>query len=161
MKFSKIESTINHINITSLFVILNLIAILFYFIIAVKFDYFDKLESSIWSVPLTEGYRNVADYIFGGLQGSPPYASEYRPFLYPLILGSFRYLSNSVYAIWFMQFLFWIFSLNLIALSVRVFTKRKLLIIISCNRSRAIIALSLGFHASPQVFLRNDLRSNS
>ena len=67
MKFPKIESTINNISITSLFVILNLIAILFYFIIAVKFDYFDKLESSIWSVPLTEGYRNVADYLFDGL----------------------------------------------------------------------------------------------
>ena len=131
MKFPKIEGTINNISITSLFVILNLIAILFYFIIAVKFDYFDKLESSIWSVPLTEGYRNVADYLFNGMQGSPPYQSEYRPFLYPLILGSCRYFSNNAYAVWFMQFILWIFSLNLIALSVKVFTKRRLFLIAS------------------------------
>jgi len=131
MKFSKIESTINNINITSLFVVLNLIAILFYIFFAVKFNYLDKLESTIWSVPLTEGYRNVADYLFDGLQGSPPYASEYRPFLYPLILGSCRYFSNNAYAVWFMQFIFWILSLNLTALSVRGLTKRRLFIIIT------------------------------
>jgi len=148
MKFSKIESSFHRINVISIFIILNLTAILFYIFIAAKFNYIDKLESSIWSVPLTGGYRNVADYLFKGLQGSPPYASEYRPFLYPLILGSLRYLSNSVYAIWFMQFLFWIFSLNLIALSVRVFTNRWLFIIISYIIFAANISIiSLTFKA--------------
>jgi len=80
---------------SNLIIIVNIFAISFYFTISIKFDFYKNLERSFWSSSMTGPYIDFADFIFSGFKGKPPYGSSYRPFLYPLILGTFRYLSGT------------------------------------------------------------------
>ena len=144
---------------------------------------------------MTGAYIRVGDFLWNGSKGRAPHGSNYRPILYPMILGVFRHISGVVsleqhkkdllndinslektnrlnsgdrksgskyekpgatddltslrkradefekiilskkmkiaYVLWFMQFLFWLGSLNFILMSIRHLTYQKLYIILS------------------------------
>ena len=76
--------------------ILNIIAICLYFTVSIRFNYFENLENTFWSSPMTGAYVRVGDFLWGGLKGRAPHGSDYRPILYPTILGMFRHISGIV-----------------------------------------------------------------
>jgi hypothetical protein len=127
-----------------LFLLLNLWAGSFYCFIAFYFGFWPAVPGSMFATVDAQTYQEVAEWLYG-VKAETTYAAL-RPYFYPLLLGG-QYLGG-VYAIWLMQFLGWLATLNLMGLSAFRLTGRtgagaSLFILFSVNVS--LIALT--FHA--------------
>jgi hypothetical protein len=133
-----------------LLLFLNVCALIFYFTIAVRFDYLRHVPALMFSAPDAQGYKAVANWI-AGKAAEPPAALTVRPFLYPLILAAIgRFFSGATerYAIWFAHFVFWLLAINLTAVSVRRLTGRALFLILAFVILAANVSnVAITFHA--------------
>jgi hypothetical protein len=98
-------------------IFLNLLAIIFYFAI------FSNLKVGIdkeimFSTPDSKTYLDVADWVETGTDSK---SISTRPILFPiLILISSKI--GGIYGIWFLQFIFWLLSANLIFITIKKLT---------------------------------------
>jgi hypothetical protein len=137
-------------NKTRLFLILNGLALSVYFFIALKFGYLQNLgELMFWSNDANK-YKEIADWVFG-LKTSSTYIALI-PLFYPLLLGVMSL--GGVYLIWFVQFAFWLVSINLIAYRIGQFTGRNLFSVIAFVIFSVNISLiTLTFHALTETLV--------
>ena len=127
-KVLSIGDSIEKMNAPAFFMVINLIGISFYFFTVFKFDYINSLETTMWIG--SDTYMDASKFFFGQTSGDAPKATELRPMVYPLVLGCIRLFSKSAYAVWAVQFLLWIISLNLILCSIKLIKKNNMLLII-------------------------------
>jgi len=127
--------------------ILNCIVIGLYFtvLLNLKTGISNKI---MYSTPDSITYLSVAHWLESGIETEN---TEYRPILYPLLILISSKVSG-VYGIWFLQFLFWLFTVNLTFQSVYNLTENYFCgyvstILIASNFS--LIALTL--HALTEV----------
>lgn len=137
----------------SLFLILNFLAVLFYFLVAIESEQLAGLETILYWAPDAQGYRDIADWQLGKL-ADPPAATPYRPFLFPLFLASIRYFTVNAYAVWSVHCIFWLLAVNFTSLSVWILTRRRSLYTLSF----AILALNVSaivqtFHALSETMV--------
>lgn len=115
-----------------LLLILNALALGVFFFVAFRYNYMhpDNMGRLMFSTPDTKQYRAVADWLFGK-SDQVPFATTLRPFLYPLLLGSVRQITDNPYVFWAVQFCLWLAAINLTAITVYRITNRKLLLYVS------------------------------
>lgn len=103
---------------------MNCLLIAYYFLLASQQGLLQNIPISIFAAPDTGTYLNVADWIAGRIAN--PESLIIRPFLYPLILAIIRTFSESAFAIWISQFLFWLLTINLTAICAYRLTTSKI-----------------------------------
>lgn len=129
---------------------LNCLLLIFYFFIASHFGFFQQLPVSIFAAPDTTSYLNVADWIAGRMEH--PQALLSRPFFYPLLLACIRFFSSSPYAIWMVQFIFWLLAVNLTAWSAyRLSHSRHVLSIVFLLLGLNLSLIGLTFYALTEI----------
>src|SRR5579864_1700397 len=64
---------------------LNLVAVAFYVVVAVRMGFFRHMEATLFSSPDSTVYRDVANWLWGS--GPNTFESQRRPFLFPFLLG--------------------------------------------------------------------------
>ena len=124
-----------------------IILVLFYLSISLMLQHYPE-ATKMFSSPDAKEYLSVGNEFF---HLSEVGYSETRPFLFPLVIKSI----NSIFGIngiWFIQFSFWLFSVNLIYYCILNFTSNKFLstlgfILMGSNLS----FLSLTYHALTEV----------
>lgn len=101
----------------------NIISLTIYFSFFIfVLNHFD-LNELIFSSSDSKEYRDFGMWLLNHKNG---YCSDVRPFLYPFISQLFFYLGGGI-AIWFMQFLFYWISINLLFISLLKMTENSLL----------------------------------
>jgi hypothetical protein len=103
---------------------LSVLAALPYFFVALRYNFLVNVGRLMFSSPDASKYRDIGDWLFGR-SASVPSSAALVPVLYPLVVGFFRSLTLSPYAIWGLQLVLWIASLNLTSLAVYRITRRK------------------------------------
>ena len=97
---------------------LNILAVAVYF--SVFFSLKTTISSEImFSTPDAGSYKNVADWL---LYQTESESVSIRPILYPLLIMTTTKIGG-VYLLWFIQFAFWLLSVNLCFLTVQHITK--------------------------------------
>ena len=132
--------------------LLNIISIVFYAIIF--FNLKVTIASDImFSTPDAGTYKNVADWLMFGIETE---SVSTRPILYPLIILITTYIGG-VYGLWFLQFVFWLVSINLTYQIIKQITQSNLYSYIGAlflMSNLSLIALTLhGLTEITTVFL--------
>ncbi len=129
---------------------LNVGVLVWYFFIAYCYGFLRDVPVSMFAASDTGTYLNVADWIAGRIDYPASLIS--RPFLYPLLLAGIRSVSSSPYAIWFVQFVFWIVAVNLTALSAyRLTGARTIFVLVFALMSLNLTLLGLTFYGLTEV----------
>jgi hypothetical protein len=102
--------------------ILNLIAVISYVFVGWASGAFGHIDTSVFSFQDSREYREVADWIFGARPSSV--ASNWRPFLYPLLLGLAERLGE-VRGVWLLNVVAWFTALNFCAAATFRFVKSR------------------------------------
>ena len=105
-------------NKTYSFIFLNILALAVYFFCFLNFK-IGINEKVMFSSPDAQSYWGVANWINFNIKTS---ALEIRPILYPLFIALF-YKIGGIYAIWIVQILFWLATINLVFWSLLKLTK--------------------------------------
>jgi hypothetical protein len=103
-----------------LLIILNVIAVISYLVVSSVSGSIEHVVTSVFSSPDSLSYRAVADWIFGARAN--PEASAWRPFLYPLLLGTAERLGG-IRGVWLLNVGFWFIALNFAAAATDRFVK--------------------------------------
>ena len=104
----------------STLLILNLIAVLSYLFVGWAAGSIEHVDASVFSSQDSREYREYADWIFGARPSSV--ASNWRPFLYPLLLGLAERLGG-VRGVWLLNVAVWFTALNFCAAATYRFVK--------------------------------------
>ncbi len=104
----------------STLLILNLIAVISYFLVGWTSGAFAHIDVSVFGSQDSREYREVADWIFGARPSSV--ASNWRPFLYPLLLGLAERVGG-VRGVWLLNVAVWFTALNFCAAATYRFVK--------------------------------------
>ncbi len=104
----------------STLLILNLIAVISYLVVGWTSGSFAHVDASVFSSQDSREYREYADWIFGARASSV--ASNWRPFLYPLLLGLAERLGG-VRGVWLLNVAMWFTALNFCAAATYRFVK--------------------------------------
>ncbi|MFN3917106.1 MAG: hypothetical protein ACK4K0_05130 [Flavobacteriales bacterium] len=99
------------------FIGLNIILFSFYFVVLSSFN-IGIDEDIMFSTPDSRTYLGVSSWILGSAETN---YTLVRPFFYPLLI-SITYGVFGVIALWLVQFLMWLISINLIYLSLKRLT---------------------------------------
>lgn len=110
---------------------LNIIAIIFYFSITIGFGYMPMVDKLMFWAKDAQTFRD--------------YLPDKVPFLWPMILNIFN--QGGPWLVWYLQFILWTSSFNLIMSSVRV--KWAAVIFIGLNVSMILLT----FHAVSETFV--------
>ena len=126
----------------SLIVALNLLAVAFYALVALRMGFFSHMSATLFSSPDSHSYRDVADWLVGG--AANPFQSRHRPFLYPLLLGVADGIGGAV-GVWALNALLWFGVLNATALATWRMTGRIVLaaivfLIVATNVSLIVLS---------------------
>jgi hypothetical protein len=105
-------------------VALNLVAAAAYGFVAAQMGFFSHMGETLFSSPDSHGYREVGDWLFRTIPNSVE--SVHRPFLYPLLLGAALRIEGDP-AIWTLNLLFWLGTVNVTAAATWRMTGRPLL----------------------------------
>jgi len=104
----------------STLLILNVIAVVSYVFVGWTSGAFAHIDASVFSSQDSREYREVADWIFGARPSSV--ASNWRPFLYPLLLGLAERLGG-IRGVWLLNVAVWFTALNFCAAATYRFVK--------------------------------------
>src|SRR5258708_20441571 len=107
----------------STLLILNLIAVARYLVVGWAAGSIAHVEASVFSSQGSREYREYADWIFGARPSSV--ASNWRPFLYPLLLGLAE-RAGGVRGVWLLNVAVWFAALNFFAAATYPFGKSEL-----------------------------------
>ena len=107
----------------STLLILNLMAVITYLVVGWTAGSFGHIDASVFSSQDSREYREVADWIFGARPSSV--ASNWRPFLYPLLLGVAERVGG-VRGVWLLNVAVWFIALNFCAAATYRFVKSEL-----------------------------------
>jgi hypothetical protein len=105
-------------------VALNLVAAAAYGFVAAQMGFFSHMSETLFSSPDSLGYRDVGNWLFGAIPN--PVESLHRPFLYPLLLGAASRIGGDA-AIWTLNLLLWLGTVNVTAVATWRMTGRPLL----------------------------------
>jgi hypothetical protein len=105
-------------------VALNLIAAATYGFVAAQMGFFGHMSQTLFSSPDSLSYREVGDWLFRAIPSSVE--SLHRPFLYPLLLGVASRIGGAP-AIWTLNLVFWLGTVNVTAAATWRMTGRPLL----------------------------------
>jgi hypothetical protein len=100
----------------STLLILNAIAVLSYLFVGWAAGSIGHVDASVFSSQDSREYREYADWIFGARPSSV--ASNWRPFLYPLLLGLAERIGG-VRGVWILNVAVWFTALNFCAARAR------------------------------------------
>lgn len=106
--------------------VLNVVALLIYSFIALRYNYLVNAGRLMFSTPDTWVYREVGNWLLGKTLEAP-ISATLVPFLYPLFVGIIMDLTADPYAVWIAQLVLWLLALNLTALNAYVLTKRRVI----------------------------------
>jgi hypothetical protein len=105
-------------------------------------------ETTMFATHDSGTYLNVAQWIQGTSDSTD---IQIRPYLYPAIL-LVLYEGTGPYGLWLFQFLCWIISINLIFLSIKRFSPKKIFAFIGAGFAALNFSyVLLTFHALPEV----------
>ncbi len=104
----------------STLLILNLIAVVSYLFVGWAAGSIGHVDTSVFSSQDSREYREYADWIFGARPSSV--ASNWRPFLYPLLLGLAERVGG-VRGVWLLNVAVWFTALNFCAAATYRFVK--------------------------------------
>src|SRR5260370_10029199 len=102
----------------STLLILNAIAVLSYLFVGWAAGSIGHVDASVFSSQDSREYREYADWIFGARPSSV--ASNWRPFLYPLLLGLAERAAG-VRGVWLLNVAGWVAAPNFLAASSATF----------------------------------------
>jgi len=123
-------------------VALNLFAAAAYGLVAAQMGFFSHMGATLFSSPDSLGYRDVGDWLFRAIPSSVE--SVHRPFLYPLLLGAVLRIGGDP-AIWALNLLLWLGTVNATAAATWRMTRRPLLgaivfIVLATNVSLIVLS---------------------
>jgi len=105
-------------------VALNMVAAAAYGLVAAQMGFFTHMGETLFSSPDSLGYRDVGNWLFQALPN--PVESLHRPFLYPVLLGAASRIGGDA-AIWALNLLLWLGTVNVTSAAAWRMTRRPLL----------------------------------
>lgn len=122
-----------------------------YFFVALRYNFLVNTGRLMFSSPDASKYRDIGDWLFGR-SAAVPSSAALVPLLYPLLVGFIRTLTASPYAIWTLQFVLWLASINLTSLAAYRLTRGKWMLALAfCIVALNVSAIVLSFYALADI----------